>query len=126
MLAFLFGYTNGMAKAPRSNGHKSTGTQEYARFMSRLMRSYGKKARASLHDPEVEFDVTALEQLNEIQAELDATFDEVVAVMRQHQYSWAQIGRELGITRAAAFKRYGHLDVQGSVRVAGGQPGHLR
>jgi len=100
---------------------KQAGTEEYGKFMMRLMRSYGKKAVAG------DLDCTALEQLAEIQVMLEQQTAEVVRALRSEQgggYSWSQIGDALGITRAAAFKRYGGADTD--ARKPGGQPLHLR
>ena len=47
----------------------------------------------------------------------------VIRLVEGDQYSWTAIGAELGISRQAAVKRYGHL-VKG--RQQGGQPGNLR
>lgn len=72
-------------------------------------------------------DIDALVQLREIQAELDEQTALVVRALRSEAgggHSWAEIGDALGITRAAAFKRYG--GAEGDVRRPGGQPSHLR
>lgn len=100
---------------------KATGTQQYAAFMKRLARSFGRKAVAG------ELDTTALEQLVEIRAMLDDQIGEVVHALRTEQggaYSWQQIGDALGMTRAAAYKKYGPSDNE--ARKPGGQPTRLR
>jgi hypothetical protein len=105
-----------------TNTEKRTGTEEYAKFTLRMTRSYGRKALAG------EIDVTALEYLEDLRREVEAQQAATVAALRTEtggQYSWAQIGDALGITRAAAFKRYGHLD-SAEARKPGGQPAHLR
>jgi len=104
------------------NTEKRTGTEEYAKFTKRMVRSYGRKALAG------ELDVTALEYLEELRQEVEAQQAATVAALRSQaggNYSWAAIGDALGITRAAAFKRYGHLDTT-EARKPGGQPAHLR
>lgn len=104
------------------NTEKRTGTEEFARFSHRIVRSYGRKALAG------ELDVTALEYLEELRQEVEAQTAATVAALRTEaggQYSWQAIGDALGITRAAAFKRYGHLDTD-QARKPGGQPMHLR
>ena len=110
-----------MAK-DKYNEHKKTGTSEYHAFMTRLLRSYGRKAK------EGQLDSTALAQLTEIQAMLEEQIAETVAALRSEvggQHSWAEIADGLGITRSAAFKRYSHLDSK-DVRTVGGQPARLR
>lgn len=104
------------------NTEKRTGTEEYAKFTARMVRSYGRKAA------EGEIDVTALGHLNDLAALVEEQTAATVAALRSEaggQYSWAAIGAELGITRAAAYKRYGHLDTA-EARKPGGQPSHLR
>jgi hypothetical protein len=98
-----------------------TGTQEYQAFTGRILRSYGRKALAG------ELDTTALEHLAQIRAEVDAQMVATVHALRTEQggaYSWAQIGEALGMTRAAAFKKYGAAE--GEARKPGGQPAHWR
>lgn len=110
-----------MSKRNNRSRENGTGTSEYHSFMKRLVRSYGKKAVAG------ELDTDALRQLAEIQVMLDEQIGEVVRALRTEEggaYSWAQIGEALGITRAAAFKRYGGAETD--ARKAGGQPLHLR
>lgn len=104
------------------NAEKRTGTEQYGAFMARLLKSYGRRAA------EGELDYSSLEQLADLQALLDEQIGVVVAALRAQDNgaaSWRQIGESLGITRAAAFKRYGHLDPT-DTRHKGGQPAHLR
>lgn len=102
-----------------SNPEKRTGTEEYARFTERMVRSYGRKALAG------DLDVTALEYLASLEAMVAAQTAETVRGLRATGVSWREVGDALGITRAAAFKRYGHLDPEGA-RKPGGQPAHRR
>lgn len=105
-----------------SNAEKRTGTDEYHKFTGRMVRSYGRKALAG------DLDVTALEYLADLQRMVeDQTAATVVALRTEAGggYSWAQIGAHLGITGAAAFKRYAHLCTD-EARKPGGQPAHMR
>ncbi|MCU1601429.1 MAG: hypothetical protein JWO22_2138 [Frankiales bacterium] len=53
-------------------------------------------------------DVANLVLLRELADAVDAAFDQAVTELHdRHGYSWAQIGRELGITRQAAQQRFG-------------------
>lgn len=101
---------------------KQTGTEEYGKFMYRLLRSYSRKAL------EGQLDVEALRQLAEIQVQLDEQTAQTVAALRSEaggRHSWTEIGRALGISRSQAKRRYGHLDDE-TVRRVGGQPSALR
>jgi hypothetical protein len=100
---------------------KTTGTDQYAAFMRRIVRTYGRKAGAG------DLDTTALEQLAELREELDAQIAETVHALRTQTggaYSWRAIGQALGMTRAAALKKYGGTEAD--ARRVGGQPAHLR
>jgi hypothetical protein len=101
---------------------KRTGTDEYHKFTTRMVRSYGRKALAG------DLDTTALEYLSDLQRQVEDQTAATVAALRTEAgggYSWAQIGDALGITRAAAFKRYAHL-CEDDARKPGGQPAHMR
>jgi hypothetical protein len=105
-----------------TNTEKRTGTDEYHKFTQRMVRSYGRKALAG------ELDTTALEYLADLQRMVEEQTAATVVALRTEAggaYSWAQIGDALGITRAAAFKRYAHL-CEDEARKVGGQPAHLR
>ena len=110
-----------MTRTRRPDTEKRTGTEQYAGFVKRLIRSYGRKAA------EGDLDTTALEQLREIQTMLDAQIAETVHALRSAEggaYSWQAIGDALGITRAAAYKKFGGAETD--ARKAGGQPSDLR
>jgi hypothetical protein len=102
-----------------ANNENKTGTEQYAAFMKRIVRSYGRKAKAG------ELDTTALTQLVELQAMLDEQTRDTVHGLRSLGYSWAEIGDALGMTRAGAFKKYGEAP-EGSPRKPGGQPSEMR
>lgn len=109
--------------AKKDNSHKRSGTEEYAKFAMRMLRSYGRRAK------EGEVDIDALTQLADIQRQLDDQMAETVLALRAQGFSWDQIGQALGMTRSAAYKKFvgrpGISDAEGA-RKAGGQPGHLR
>lgn len=48
----------------------------------------------------------------------------VIRLVQDEQFSWAQIGAELGVSRQAAQQRFGHLVK--SQRARGAQPANLR
>lgn len=98
------------------------GSAEYLAFARRVLRSYGRRAVTDGADGDT---LAALATLRE---EIDAQTRATVHAMRSADggaYSWQEIGDALGITRAAAFKRYGAGD-PASARRPGGQPVHLR
>ena len=105
----------------KHNEHKKTGTTEYASAVARFLRRYGKKAREGALDTE------SLVQLVELREILDQQTCEVVHALRSTEggsHSWAEIGRALGMTRAAARNKYGSTELD--ARKVGGQPGALR
>jgi hypothetical protein len=110
-----------MSGDTRRTRDNKAGSREYFNFMSRTLKKYAERADAG------ELDIDALDQLRELQGILDERTAEVVRAMRSETggaHSWAEIGRALGITKAAAFKRYGGAETD--VRKPGAQPGHLR
>ena len=73
---------------------------EFAGFARRVIRAHGRRVAAG--------DVAALGSLADLSRELDAAMADAVTRLRaDHGYSWADIGRELGVTRAAACNRFG-------------------
>lgn len=98
------------------------GTDTYLGFMQRGVKAYSKAAAAG------DVDTTHLEHLAEVQAAVEQAQADVAMALRAQGYSWQQIGDALGITRAAAYRRY--VGAEGTdaptARKVGGQPGHLR
>ncbi|MGB8019700.1 MAG: hypothetical protein WCF04_00565 [Candidatus Nanopelagicales bacterium] len=91
-------------------------------MLKRMLRAVGRRIMTGELP-----DIDALAQLREIQTELDEQTALVVRALRSDAggaHSWAEIGAALGITRAAAFKRYGGDPAD--ARRQGGQPSHLR
>ena len=91
-------------------------------MIRRCLRKYPQRVREGVAD------IGSLGQLADIQAELDAQTREAVAALRSEEggaYSWTDIGRALGITRASAQQRFGPYCTD-AARRAGGQPAHLR
>lgn len=76
---------------------------DHARYMdgvARMIRAAGKRAADS--DPE------DLAELLRLQDELSKALDLAVA-SQSERYSWSQIAKGLGVTRQAAFKRFGRV-----------------
>jgi hypothetical protein len=72
---------------------------EYAAFTRRIIRAYARRVATG--------DVEALTAMVELARELDIATTHAVDGLREHGYSWADIGKRLGITRQAAQQRWG-------------------
>lgn len=72
---------------------------EFMAFARRILRASGR--RMAQADPD------DLADLLTVQSEVDAAIAVAVVGLRGRGYSWAEIARPLGITRQAAFKRFG-------------------
>ncbi len=111
-----------MALRAPADDERRAGSRQYAAMLKRMLRAHGRRVMSGDLP-----DIDALAQLREIQAELDEQTAQVVRALRSEaggSHSWAEIGAALGITRAAAYKRYGGAETDG--RRPGGQPSHLR
>jgi hypothetical protein len=85
------------AKPRRKRNRKPT--EELKGMFRRMLRAYVK--RAADEDPWVVADLLA------IRTDLDSAIDDAVANLVARGYSWNDIGQELGMTRQAAWKRWG-------------------
>jgi hypothetical protein len=72
---------------------------EYAAFLRRAIRAFGRRIAAG--------DIDALADAAFLSAQLDTTIKSAIDGLRQRGYSWADIGRQLGVTRQAAQQRWG-------------------
>jgi hypothetical protein len=72
---------------------------EYAAFVRRILRAYSRRVGNG--------DVEALTLMVGLAEEIDAAMAEAVKGLRDHGYSWAEIGARLSITRQAAQQRWG-------------------
>ena len=83
-------------------------------------------ARIAAHVPDyVAEETVTLAELAENVVRQQRVLDfAVTALVQDRGYSWAQIGRELGITRQSAQERFGKLVK--STRKVGAQPANLR
>ena len=73
---------------------------EYAAFARRVLRAYARRV--------ADGDVEALTLMLGLSAEIDSAINQAVQGLREFGYSWAEIGSRLGITRQAAWQRWGH------------------
>lgn len=82
------------------DGRSTIENTEFTAFARRIIRAHGR--RVGDGDP------VDLAELVGLAKDLDTVIDYAVRTMRaNHGYSWADIARELGITRQAAQQRFG-------------------
>ena len=75
-----------------------TENDAYAAFLRRVIRAFGRRIAAG--------DIDALADAAFLSAQLDTTIKTAVTGLRERGYSWADIGRQLGVTRQAAQQRW--------------------
>jgi len=76
-----------------------TEADEFGAFARRIMRAYGRRV--------ADRDIAALGGLAQLREEVDVATRNAVAALRTQGYSWADIGRELGVTKQAAQQKWG-------------------
>lgn len=76
-----------------------TETDKYGSFVRRIMRAYGRRV--------ADLDIEGLRGLADLRAELDAQITESAQTLQAQGYSWAEIGRVLGVSKQAAQQRFG-------------------
>lgn len=99
-------------------------TREYAQAARRFLAGWVKRVGGNGDTG----DIAELRNLADFATEAELALGAAVAGLRSEaggSYSWAQIGAELGITRASAQQRFGKYCTE-SGRKVGGQPTHLR
>jgi hypothetical protein len=72
---------------------------EYAAFARRVLRACARRV--------ADGDVEALTLMTDLAEEIDSAIGQAVTGLRAVGYSWAEIGSRLGITRQAAWQRWG-------------------
>jgi len=71
---------------------------EYAAFARRVLRAYGRRIASG--------DIDAITELNSLFEEVEAALGRAVLGLRLLGYSWAEIGKRLGVTRQTAHERW--------------------
>jgi DNA-directed RNA polymerase specialized sigma24 family protein len=71
---------------------------EYAAFVRRVLRAYGRRIAQG--------DIDAITELNALSGEVEAALGSAVLGLRLLGYSWAEIGKRLGVTRQAVHERW--------------------
>jgi len=72
---------------------------EYAAFTRRILRSYARRVATG--------DIEALTRMTALADDVETAIRNAVIGLREHGYSWADIGTRLGVTRQAAQQRWG-------------------
>ena len=76
-----------------------TETDKYGRFVRRIMRAYGRRV--------ADLDIEGLKGLVDLRTELDDQIRTSAQLLQAQGYSWAEIGRVLGVSKQAAQQRFG-------------------
>ncbi len=71
---------------------------EYAAFIRRVLRAYGRRIASG--------DIDAIGELNALFEEVNAALGSAVLGLRLLGYSWAEIGKRLGVTKQTAHERW--------------------
>jgi hypothetical protein len=101
------------APVPAKRRSREKDNREYFGFARRMLRAYGKRVVAE--------DPSDLRYLLELRAEMDAVIARTARELHDGAeatettparagWSWAEIGAEVGITKRAAFTRWGAPD----------------
>ena len=73
---------------------------DYAAFLRRVVRAYGRRVAAG--------DIDSVYDMARLADDVDAAIRDAITELRaKHGYSWADIGLRLGVTRQAAQQRWG-------------------
>lgn len=76
-----------------------TEADKYGAFVRRIMRAYGRRV--------ADRDIEGLSGLVTLRDELDVQIRDTAKALQAQGYSWAEIGRTLGISKQAAQQRFG-------------------
>lgn len=82
-----------------NRSRKPVENDEYGAFARRVLRSYARRVATG--------DIEALTCMAALADDIDTAIGIAVIGLRQHGYSWADIGTRLGVTRQAAQQRWG-------------------
>jgi DNA-directed RNA polymerase specialized sigma24 family protein len=76
---------------------------EYAAFIRRVLRAHGRRIAAG--------DIDAITELSALSGEVEAALGSAVLGLRLLGYSWADIGKRLGVTRQAVHERWSEASI---------------
>lgn len=72
---------------------------DFAAFARRIIRAFGRRIAKG--------DIDALADISFLSEQIDQAIKDSVTGLRARGYSWADIGRQLGVTKQAAQQRWG-------------------
>ena len=72
---------------------------DYAAFTHRILRAYARRVATG--------DIEALTRMTHLADDIETAIRSAVTGLRDHGYSWAEIGSRLGVTRQAAQQHWG-------------------
>jgi hypothetical protein len=87
------------ALTPKQRRRDVVENDEYAGFIRRIVRAYGRRVSNG--------DIEALRDLLALAREVDQATDTAVCGLRSFGYSWGEIATRIGVTRQAAQQRWG-------------------
>jgi DNA-directed RNA polymerase specialized sigma24 family protein len=76
---------------------------EYAAFARRVLRAYGRRIATG--------DIDAITELSALSEEVESALGSAVLGLRLLGYSWAEIGKRLGVTRQAVHERWSEASI---------------
>ena len=82
----------------RKRSRRHVENDEYAAFTRRVLRGYGRRIAAG--------DIDAITELRQLAEEVESALGRAVIGLRLLGYSWAEIGKRLGVTRQSAHERW--------------------
>lgn len=89
---------NVAAQEPAPRDRRVVETSEFGAFARRIVRAYGRRV--------ADRDIEALAELAALRDAVDAAITDAARGLHGNPYSWAEIGRVLGITKQAAQQRF--------------------
>jgi hypothetical protein len=91
--------STGASRSAKQRRRDVVENDEYVAFVRRIIRAYARRIASG--------DVEALRDMVGLAGLLDDAISEAVTGLHKTGYSWEQIADRLGITRQAAYKRWG-------------------
>jgi len=86
------------ANLTRNRRSRPVENDEYGAFARRVLRAYGRRIASG--------DIDAITELNSLFEEVESALGRAVLGPRLLGYSWAEIGKRLGVTRQTAHERW--------------------
>ena len=91
------------ATLTRNRRRRIVENDEYAAFIRRVLRAYGRRIAQG--------DIDAITELSTLFGEVEAALGTAVLGLRLLGYSWADIGKRLGVTRQAVHERWSEASI---------------